>query len=257
MDTTNAALTGTVALVTGASSGIGEGIARGLAQDGATLVLVARRIDRLKALADDLAATGATALVAEADVADPAQAARAVDRAVSELGRLDIVVNNAGLMLPGPLAEAPEGEWQHMLSVNVSGVLNTTRAALPHLKQAAASDPRRVADLITIGSTAGRIARPDTAVYSLTKFGVGALSESLRQELIPDRVRVGIVHPGAVETEIGNHIRDGVREHLLAQATAINRLQPSDVADAVRYMVTRDRRVAVNEILVRAGEQTW
>ncbi|MFC4943641.1 SDR family NAD(P)-dependent oxidoreductase [Pseudonocardia sp. GCM10023141] len=250
-------LTGTVALVTGASSGIGEATARALAAEGAAVALLARRGDRLEALAGELRAGGATALVQAVDITDPQQAAAAVERVAGELGRLDIVVNNAGLMLTGPVADAPADEWQRMLAVNVEGLLHVTRAALPHLVRAAAMAPRHVADLVTISSTAGRVARPGTAVYNLTKFGVNAFSEALRQEVLAQRVRVGVVEPGTVDTELASHVRAGIREAIARQTGEIEALRPADIADAVSYMVTRDRRVAVNEMLVRAGAQTW
>jgi NADP-dependent 3-hydroxy acid dehydrogenase YdfG len=251
------ALKGTVALVTGASSGIGAATARALAARGAAVAVLARRADRLEALADDLRAGGATALVLDADITDRQQAETAVERVVAELGRLDTVVNNAGVMLNGPVAEALAGEWDRMLAVNVEGLLHVTRVAIPHLIRAAQDSPRQVADLVTISSTAGRVARPGTAVYSLTKFGVGAFSESLRQELQPKRVRVGVVEPGTVDTELASHLREGVREAVARQLEGMQMLLPEDIADAVAYMVTRDRRVAVNEMLVRAAEQTW
>ncbi|MCW2930695.1 MAG: short-chain dehydrogenase [Actinomycetia bacterium] len=251
------ALKDTVALITGASSGIGAATARALAARGAAVALLARRADRLEALAEDLRASGATALVVDADITERQDAEAAVERAVAELGRLDTVVNNAGVMLTGPVAEAPAGEWDRMLAVNVEGLLHVTRAAIPHLVRAAQDSPRQVADLVTISSTAGRVARPGTAVYSLTKFGVGAFSEALRQELQPRRVRVGVVEPGTVDTELSSHLRDGVREAVARQLEGMQMLRPEDIADAVAYMVTRDRRVAVNEMLVRAAEQTW
>nr|WP_157554875.1 SDR family NAD(P)-dependent oxidoreductase [Herbidospora sakaeratensis] len=202
-------------------------------------------------------AGGGTAAAAPADVADRDQARQAVGRAVAEFGRLDVVVNNAGLALVGPAEAAPEDEWDRMLAVNVEGLLHVTRAALPHLVGAAADSPRRVADLVTISSTAGRVARAGQAVYSLTKSGVNAFSESLRQELQPKRVRVGVVGPGTVATELSTHLRPGIREAVAGQLGDMELLRPEDVADAVVYMVTRERRVAVNEMLVRAGEQTW
>jgi len=247
----------TVALVTGASSGIGEATARTLAADGAAIAVLARRGDRLRALAEELRAAGGTALVLEVDISDRQQAEAAVSHAVDRLGRLDTVVNNAGVMLTGPVADAPEDEWRQMLAVNIEGLLHITRAAVPHLITAAQDSPRRVADLVTISSTAGRVARPGTAVYSLTKFGVTAFSESLRQELLPARVRVGVVEPGTVDTELASHLRPGVREMVAQQTQQMEMLRPQDIADAVSYIVTRDRRVAVNEMLVRAGEQTW
>jgi NADP-dependent 3-hydroxy acid dehydrogenase YdfG len=252
-----ARLTGTVALVTGASSGIGEATALALAAEGARVAVLARRRDRLGDLAGRITADGGSALVVEADITVLSQAEAAVRRVVDELGRLDTVVNNAGLMLVGPVADAPEDEWDRMLAVNVQGLLYVTRAALPHLLRAAADAPRHVADLVNISSTAGRVARPGTAVYNLTKFGVNAFTEALRQEVMRSHLRVSVVEPGTVDTELGSHVRDGLREAIASQTDAIEKLRPEDIADAVSYIVTRDRRVAVNEILVRASEQTW
>ena len=250
-------LDGTVALVTGASSGIGEATAIALAEAGAAVALVARRRDRLDALAERITSAGGSAAAIEADIAERDQAESAVQRAVDELGRLDIVVNNAGLMRRGPVAGADPADWDQMLSVNVQGLLYVTNAALPHLIRAAADAPRQVADIVSISSTAGRVARPEQAVYALTKFGVGAFSEAVRQEMLGQRVRVGLVEPGTVQTEITTHLPTEDRAALNQRTAGMVKLQPSDIADAVVYMVTRDRRVAVNEILVRAAEQTW
>ncbi|HUN34760.1 MAG TPA: SDR family NAD(P)-dependent oxidoreductase [Trebonia sp.] len=250
-------LAGTVALVTGASSGIGAATARSLAAEGATVALLARRRDRLDALADAIAADGGTAIGVQADITDRQQAADAVDRVVAELGRLDTVVNNAGLMLIGPVADAPPEEWDQMLRVNVEGLLHVTGAALPHLLRAAQDAPRQVADIVNISSTAGRVARPGTAVYNLTKFGVTGFTEALRQEVMQKHVRVSIVEPGTVDTELSTHVRDGLRQAIEQQVKDLDLLRPEDIADAVTYVVTRDRRVAVNEILVRASDQTW
>jgi NADP-dependent 3-hydroxy acid dehydrogenase YdfG len=250
-------LSGSVALVTGASSGIGAATATALAADGAAVALLARRADRLAALKGDIESGGGTALVVAADVTDAEQVSTAVRRTVAELGRLDTVVNNAGLMQSAPAAEAHLPDWDNMVAVNVQGVLYVTRAALPHLIDAAASSPRGVADLVTISSTAGWVSRPGTAVYSLTKFGVNAFSEAVRQEVLGNRVRVGVVGPGTVDTEIFSHLADPAREAIERQTADMVKLRPEDIADAVRYMVTRDRRVAVNHMLVRAAEQTW
>jgi NADP-dependent 3-hydroxy acid dehydrogenase YdfG len=144
-----------------------------------------------------------------------------------------------------------------MIEINVQGLLYVTHAALPHLLRAAEDSPRRVADLVNISSTAGRVARPGTAVYNLTKFGVNGFTEALRQEVMQKRVRVSVVEPGTVATELSSHLRDGVRQATERQIEGMELLRPEDIADAVSYIVTRDRRVAVNEILVRAGEQTW
>jgi len=183
------ALTGTVAVVTGASSGIGAATAVALARHGAAVALLARRVDRLDEVAARIEADGGRVLAVPADVTDPESVGAAIGRAVSMLGRLDVLVNNAGLMRMGQVAEAPPAEWDDLVSVNVFGVLYATRAALPHLIEAAADSARGVADVVTVSSTAGRVARPGTAVYSLTKFGVNAFSEGLRQELLGKRVR--------------------------------------------------------------------
>jgi NADP-dependent 3-hydroxy acid dehydrogenase YdfG len=250
-------LQGTVALVTGASSGIGAATAKRLAAEGTAVALVARRRDRLDDLAAAIRGAGGSALVLQADVTDQGEAVGAVERTVSQLGRVDTVVNNAGIMLLGPALDASTEEWDRMVALNVQGVLYVTHAALPHLVQAAARGPRQVADLVTISSTAGRVARPGASVYALTKFGITAFAESLRQELLTQHVRVSVVEPGTVDTELVSHLRDDVRQTAQKQVASIEALRPEDIADAVAYIVTRDRRVAVNEILVRASTQTW
>lgn len=248
----NGRLDGTVALVTGASSGIGEAAARALAAEGARVALVARRKDRIDALAQELG--DGTALAIEADVTDRAQAEAAVQRTADELGRLDTVINNAGVMLLGPVEASPVEDWERMVDVNVKGLLYTARAALPHLVGAAGSDPRRVADLVNISSVAGRHANAGSGVYNLTKFGVGAFSEALRQEVTERHVRVSLVEPGAVETELLSHNRPEIIE-AGRRFFDFEKLEAEDIADAIVYVVTRPRRVAVNEILVRPTEQ--
>jgi NADP-dependent 3-hydroxy acid dehydrogenase YdfG len=250
-------LTGTVALITGSSSGIGAATARRLAAEGAAVALVARRRDRLEELAATIAGAGGTALVIEADVTIEEQAAAAVERTMAELGRLDTLVSNAGIMLLGPALDTPVAEWDQMVKVNVQGMLYVSHAALPHLVRAAADSPRGVADLVTISSTAGRVARPGSSVYNLAKFGANAFAEALRQEMIGHRVRVSVVEPGTVDTELATHLRPAIRQAAQTQIGSIQPLRPEDIADAVAYIVTRDRRVAVNEMLVRASEQTW
>jgi NADP-dependent 3-hydroxy acid dehydrogenase YdfG len=251
------ALSGTVALITGASSGIGAATARALAAEGAAVALLARRADRLDELKAEIDAAGGTAMTTPADVTDAEQVAAAVAATIAGLGRLDTLVNNAGLLRMGEAAHASLTEWDDLVSVNVSGVLYATRASLPHLIAAAADSPRGVADVVTISSTGGRVARPGTAVYSLTKFGVNAFSEGIRQELIGKRVRVGLVEPGTVATEITKSLPAQARQAQDQRTAGMVKLRPEDIADAVLYMVTRDRRVAVNEILVRSAEQTW
>jgi len=249
------ALDGTVALVTGASSGIGEAASRALAARGAAVALVARRRDRLEKLAAQFEERGGSALVIPADVEVPDQAEAAVQRTVDEMGRLDILVNDAGVMLLGPALEAPLEEWSRMVSVNVLGLLQTTHAALPHLMRAAEDSPRRVADLVNIGSVAGRQARAGSAVYNLTKFGVRAFSEALRQEVTGRHVRVSVVEPGRVDTELQSHLRPEVREASMRRFEGVEPLKANDIAQAIEYIVTRPRHVAVNELLVRPTEQ--
>jgi NADP-dependent 3-hydroxy acid dehydrogenase YdfG len=251
----DAPLAGTVALVTGASSGIGEATARRLAADGAAVALAARRVDRLDALAREIEDAGGRALAIESDVTDRAQAEALVERAVAELGRLDTVVNNAGVMLLGPAIDADVVEWERMVDLNVKGLLYVAKAALPHLLAAAEEEPRRVADMINISSVAGRRARSDSAVYNLTKHGVGAFSEALRQEVTQRHVRVSLVEPGAVSTELAGHNRPEVQEAMKTRFADMERLEAEDIADAISYIVTRPRHMAINEILVRPTEQ--
>lgn len=248
-------LDGTVALITGASSGIGEATARALAEQGAAVALAARRKERLDQLAQEIKGKGGRALVIETDVTEQTQAQAAVERTVAELGRLDTLVNNAGVMLLGPIENAPLDEWDRMVHLNVLGLLYTAHAALPHLLKAAEDGPRHVADLVNISSVAGRVARNGSGVYNATKWGVVAFSESLRQEVTKRHVRVSIVEPGAVATELSSHLREEVREQSMRRFASVERLQAEDIADAIQYIVTRPRRVALNEILIRPTEQ--
>ena len=223
-----------------------------LAELGASVALVARRRDRIEELA---AKIGDGALAIEADVSSLHQARGAVERTVSELGRLDTLVNNAGVMLLGPVQGAPLEEWERMLAVNVEGLLYCAHAALPHLIKAAESEPRQVADMVNISSVAGRVARVGSGVYNLTKHGVGAFSESLRQEVTERHVRVSLVEPGAVATELSSHNRPEIREQISQRFGAVERLEAEDIADAIAYIVTRPRHVAINELLIRPTEQ--
>jgi NADP-dependent 3-hydroxy acid dehydrogenase YdfG len=243
-------LDGTVALVTGASSGIGEATAR--VRAGAKVVIAARRKERLDALAAEI-----DALVIEANITDRDQATGTVRRTVDELGRLDTVVNNAGVMLLGPAEEAPLEEWEQMVAINVQGLLYVAHAAIAPLLKAAEDGPRNVADMVNISSVAGRVPRSGSGVYNLTKFGVGAFSESLRQEFAERHLRVSLVEPGAVATELTDHLRDGVRETVRERFRGMERMSAEDIADAIEYIVTRPRNVAINEILIRPTEQAW
>jgi len=192
-------LDGTVALVTGASSGIGHCTARTLAQQGAAVALAARREERLDQLTQDIARDGGRALVLATDVTDKTQAQAAVARTVAELGRLGILVNNAGVSLDGPFEGASLDDRDQMVHLNVLGVLYMAHAALPHLLKVAQDAPRRVADLVNISSIGGRVARSGEGVYDVTKFSVVAFSESLRQEVTSRHVRVAVVEPGTCD----------------------------------------------------------
>jgi len=244
-------LDGTVALVTGASSGIGEATARSLAGLGASVALVARRRDRLESLAAELD----RALVIEADVTDADQARAAVETAVRELGRLDTVVNNAGVMLLGPVQDAPLDEWERMIDTNLKGALYVAHAALPHLLAAAEQEPRHVADLVNVSSVAGRVARLGNAVYAATKWGVNAFTEALRQEVTERHVRLSAIEPGATSTELSSHLRPEIAEQSMRVFEGVERMEAEDIAEAIAFIVTRPRRVTVNELLVRPTEQ--
>ena len=244
----------TVALITGASSGIGEATAVALAEQGATVAIAARRKDRIDALAARIADAGGTALAIEADVTSQEQAEALVQQAVDSLGRLDTLVNNAGVMLLGPIVDAPLEEWERMVDLNVKGLLYCAHAALPHLLAAAQDSPRKVADMVNISSVAGRVARSGSGVYNASKWGVGAFSESLRQEVTRRHVRVSLVEPGAVATELISHNRPEIQD-AMAAGNDFQKMEPEDIAEAIAYIVTRPWRMAVNEMLIRPTEQ--
>ncbi len=250
-----APLAGSVALVTGASSGIGEATALALADHGAAVALAARRMDRLEAVAHGVRDAGGAAVAIEADVSDQDQARAAVARTVSELGRLDILINNAGLMLLGPAVDADFDEWRRMLDVNVDGVLYCAHAALPHLLSAAQDSPRGVADMVNVSSVAGRYPRRGSAVYNLTKFGVGAFSESLRQEVGGRRVRVSLVEPGATATELRSHNRPEIQRMQEERFADVTTMSATDIAETILFIVTRPWHVAINEVLIRPTQQ--
>ncbi len=250
-------LDGSVAMITGASSGIGEETARQLAAEGAAVVLVARRKERLEALAAEIQAAGGRALVLPADITRQSEAIAAVERTVSEFGRLDTLVNNAGVMLNGNLLNADTDEWERMIDLNLKGLLYVTHAALPHLLKAVEDSPRNVVDIVNISSVAGRRARVGAGVYNATKFGVCALTESLRQEVTSRHVRVSVVEPGYVKTELDTHMTPENREKTMNPILGIEALQAVDIADIITFIVTRHWRTAVNEVLVRPTEQAF
>ena len=250
-DRPNGRLDGTTAVVTGASSGIGEATARALAAEDATLALFARRRERLETLAADLPGAGHS--VHEVDVTDDDAVHAAVDDVVDRHAALDVLVNNAGYGAWSPAAEGDVADWRRVVDINLNGVLSATHAALPHLEKAAAG-PRGVADLVSVSSVAGRtVPAPASNVYAATKHGVGAFSEAVRQEYAERHVRVGLVEPGLVTSEMtttgDEHAPDA------SEASDRRVLDPADIADAVAYIVTRPRHAAVNEMLVRPVEQ--
>jgi NADP-dependent 3-hydroxy acid dehydrogenase YdfG len=241
-------LDGAVAVVTGASSGIGAGTASALAAAGATVALVARRPTELAQVSDRIAAAGGTARCFAADLTAAGEADRVVERAVAELGRIDVLVNNAGAALVGPVVGADRADWSRMVDLNLQSVLDMSWAALPHLL-AAAEGPREVADLITVASIAGRRPQAGSGVYAATKAAAQAFSESLRQEVAARRVRVGLISPGAVLTEAAVVANTQVGRSDRAY------LAVGDVAGAIQFMVTRPAGMAVSEIVVRPTEQ--
>jgi NADP-dependent 3-hydroxy acid dehydrogenase YdfG len=250
-----AKLTGTVAIVTGASSGIGRSTALHLAAQGACVALVARRKDRLDTLAEEVHQAGGTALVVPTDIADRAEAEAAVAATVEHFGRLDILVNNAGLMLLGPVSSTDADEWDRMISINQQGLLYMTKAALPHLQAAASDALRQVADIVNVSSIAGRTAFATMGVYNMTKFGVNGFSEALRQELAKSHVRVGVLEPGKVDTELDSHNNDQILAHIEANFGGFRMLDPDDIADGITYMVTRPWHTAISELWIMPTEQ--
>jgi NADP-dependent 3-hydroxy acid dehydrogenase YdfG len=245
----------TVALITGASSGIGAATAEALAGLGATVALVARRTERIEELAAKIRADGGQALVITADVTSETQARGCVAETVAELGRLDTLVNNAGTMLLGPAVGAPLDDWQRMVQLNLLGLMYCTHAALPHLLDAAASSPRQVADLVNVSSVAGRFPRSGSAGYNATKFGVTGFSEAIRQEVTKRHVRVSVLEPGAVETELVSHNRPEIQERHRDRFADVRKMAATDIADTIAFVVTRPWYMSVNEVVLRPTEQ--
>ncbi|MEU8393765.1 SDR family NAD(P)-dependent oxidoreductase [Nonomuraea sp. NPDC048892] len=240
-------LQGKAVLVTGASSGIGEATALALSAQGARVAVGARRADRLKSLVDK--APGEV-LALELDVTDQESVRAAVAETVERFGALDVLVNNAGVMLAGPIVGADTTEWTRMVETNLLGSMYAVHAALPHLLE-------RKGTIVQISSTSGRIASAYNGVYAATKFGVTAFSEALRQEVTALGVRVVVVEPGFVATELAGHITDpAMRAAAQNMAATMRTLRPEDIADAVVYAVTQPQHVAVNEILIRPTDQT-
>ncbi|MET0901458.1 MAG: SDR family NAD(P)-dependent oxidoreductase [Mycobacterium sp.] len=247
-------LQNTVALVSGASSGIGRAAARRLAAEGAAVALVARRADRLDQLADEIRQAGGVALSITADLTDATAAGAAITRTVDELGRLDTLVNAAGVMLNGPSEDSPLEEWDRMVDINLRGLMYTTKCALPFLLKAAADSPRSVADVVNISSVAGRAAAPQVALYNATKFAVTGATEAWRQEYTTRNLRFSVIEPGRVDSELFGQ-KDGQEEGFVAAFGEVEPLHAEDIAAAIAFIVTNPRRVAVNEIVIRPTDQ--
>jgi len=245
-------LSGRVAAITGASSGIGEATAETLARAGAAVSLAARRTDRIDSLAERINGAGGRALALETDVADEQQANAFVTRTKEELGRLDILVNNAGVMLLGPVIGADTEEWRRMIDVNLLGLLYCTHAALPIMGEQGSGH------IVNISSVAGRFATLGAGVYNMTKFGVNAFSEALRQEVVRANVKVTVIEPGMVATELLGHNKNPMvlEAAKKMRADVGEPLTSDDIAEAILYSVGGPERVAVAEVLVRpAGQQ--
>jgi NADP-dependent 3-hydroxy acid dehydrogenase YdfG len=242
---------GKIVVITGASSGLGEATARLLSREGASVVLGARRADRLQSLADELSGRGGEALALETDVTDCNQVKRLVDRAVEQYGRVDVMLNNAGLMPQSLLASLKVDEWDRMIDVNIKGVLYGIAAALPHMQR------QNSGHIINVSSVAGHKVGPGSAVYSATKHAVRALSEGLRQEVKPYNIRTTIISPGAVTSELQNTVTDPAvagRIQKLYQEIAI----PADsFARAVAFAISQPAEVDINEILFRPTRQEY
>jgi NADP-dependent 3-hydroxy acid dehydrogenase YdfG len=242
-------LQGRVVAVTGASSGIGEATALACARAGAAVALAARREDRISALAARISGEGGRAIAMQTDVGDEAQARAFVTRTHEELGRLDVLVNNAGVMLLGPIEQADTEEWRRMVHANVFGVLYCTHAALPLMREQGGGD------IVNVSSVAGRFARAGSGVYNLTKFGVGAFSEALRQEAVPHGIRVTVIEPGAVATELPEHNRPEVIAVMRKAFEGVTPLESEDIARAILYAISQPPNVSINEVLVRPSGQ--
>jgi len=246
-----AELSGKAVAITGASSGIGEATALALARAGAAVALGARRKDRIEALAARIEDEGGTAVALEVDVTDEAQARGFVEAAHERLGRLDSLVNNAGVMLLGPVEQSDADDWRTMLNVNVLGLLYCTSAALPFMRAQGSGD------IVNISSVAGRFARAGNAVYAATKFAVGAFSEGLRNEVTEGGIRVTLIEPGFVDTELQSHNTGEVLETLEQMREHLGEvLRAQDVANGILYVVSQPPHVSINELLIRPTRQT-
>ena len=246
-----AELSGKAVAITGASSGIGEATALTLAKAGASVALGARRKDRIDELAARIEDEGGTAVALEVDVSDEAAARGFIEAAHERFGRLDSLVNNAGVMLLGPVVQADSEDWRTMVNVNLLGLMYCTHAALPIMLG------QESGDIVNISSVAGRFARAGNAVYAATKFGVGAFSEGLRNEITERGVRVTLIEPGFVDTELQSHNTGEVLETLEAMREHLrDPLRAQDIANGILYAVSQPPHVSINEVLIRPTRQT-
>ena len=247
-------LTGRVAVVTGASSGIGTATATRLAASGAKVAVLARRADRLETLAKEIEQAGGTALALPVDVTDAAALRTAADRVAAELGTVDLLFNNAGVMLPAPVEELPVEQWQRQIDLNVTGLMNAIGAFVPQLIAAAAE--KGVADLVNTSSIAAQNIFPNFAVYSGTKAYVTHLSRTLRAELGPQHVRVSAVEPGITGTELQNHVTDpGAQAWLASVRDTMTWLTPEDIAETVNFLVTQPAHVNLQQVTIMPTHQ--
>ena len=237
--------------ITGASSGIGAACAAAFAREGAAVALGARREDRLEELRERIESDGGRAVALRADVGDEESAHAFVRGAHEQLGGLDGLINNAGVMLLGPVEGADTEHWRRMVDVNVLGLLYCTQAALPLMREGDGGD------IVNISSVAGRQANPGSAVYNLTKWGVVGFSEALRKEVQGSGIRVSCVEPGFVETELQGHNDPPIREAIEGMREQIGDiLTAEDLADAILYVIARPPHVAINEVLIRPAGQS-
>lgn len=240
---------GKIVVITGASSGLGEAAARRLSAEGATVVLGARRKDRIQALADELITKGGKAMAVATDVTDRTQVQALVDAAVKTYGRVDVMINNAGLMPHSLLEHLKVDDWDRMIDVNIKGVLYGIAAALPYFKQ------QKGGHFINVSSVAGHKVGVGNAVYCATKYAVRALSEGLRQEVKPYNVRTTIVSPGAVDTELPNSTTEPEMSGNIRKFYEENAIPPDAFARAVAYSIEQPEDVDINEILFRPTKQ--
>jgi NADP-dependent 3-hydroxy acid dehydrogenase YdfG len=253
-DNVSTPLTGRVAVVTGASSGIGEATAKRLAASGAKVAVLARRADRLEMLADEIEKAGGTALAVAVDVTDASALREAAERVAAELGTVDLLFNNAGVMLPAPVDEVPDEQWRRQIDLNVTGLMNAISAFVPQLIKAAAD--KGVADLVNTSSIAAQNIFPNFAVYSGTKAYVTHMSRTLRAELGAKDVRVSAIEPGIVETELQSHVTDtSVQDWLEGTREAITWLAPEDVAAAINFLVSQPPRVNLQQVTIMPTRQ--